>query len=786
MKYRYTLHIGDQSREVTPTNLNGAVLNYTPGNDNRFAYYPRFRKKIVLRDEDFKFVYAFEQSTSRCNFIEMDIEQQCNNVWIPYQVARISLNEAEFDPDRCEVMLELKIKSQYDCYDDNKKIEVNLFEKISTLRTAKFVAGTVEFVNYTSLTGRDFFKAGQFPEASPETKGWTLYYYRKNGANYEYGYAREKRTVNCSESYSADWIVLTDNCPTNKVLVRPVLIVNKEYLGFDTVTRPPRDLSTTDDFPGTLFNGKILGQDVPQIDNGFLLSDVLGWFSNEYCLKPIKSEFFQINPDSPFLTTYPTFPNKTSHNLLFQKSDVKRPDDFNNATKASTTWERFINALCRTYNLRYEITESHFRIEHVSWFSRVIGLDTTIDRYKSFFQSAKYSYLNEEMPEQEVISMMEQGLGDFKGLPITYGGACFTKGKTNSISTEIFTTDVQYVLDNGVRDENGDDSGKVDDAGFVPMACELIGSDYYVLREAPVLDTKIRVNNPLAWAQLHRDYWKWERPQKNGFLNGVLTSFNSSLPTKKGEKITIPFCCDESLKLTDFVKTKIGDAIIGEANFNLYANTLEILPLYRSDAEVFICQPPVSFVFDHREDAVFFFNTVFADAGSYNVEVQWSKDGGVWTTLGTFTETNGTHSYDLGTVTAGTYSFRKRVICAFEQSEYSPSTSATVPPTTCDGTPPPFTLHQYNSSTGRFTFQTPFFVPANGIEIEVNRPDGVTYVNTPFNISSGGGMLFVIVSKDKIPFTPAPNSGLYRFRFRWVCAPGVVGEWSSPYLDVTI
>ena len=786
IKYKYIVRIGSQSREVTPTNLKGATLQYDAAEDNRFSYYPRFRKKIVLMGNDFQFIYEFEKSSLRCQYAEIDILRECGGLWAPYQTARVSMSDAEFDPDRCEVQLELKIKSNYDCYDDIKKIEVNLFEGIATRQTVKFIKGTIETVTYTRSTYRDFYSVSEFPEPDPKLKGWKLYYYRRALSGlWEYGYAREKYIASCSETFTSGWIVLIDNCPTNKTLVRNAIVVAKKDLGDDQAITPPAE-PNSEDYPYRLFNGKVLGQGIANIDNGLLLADVLSYFSTTYCSKPVKSDFFQINPDAAFATTYPMLPDKSKHNILFQKSDIKRPDDFDNATIANIEWEKLILALCNTYNLKFVITDTHFQIEHVSYFNRVVGLDTTLSRYKSFSQSSRYTYSSEEMPQEELFKMMEAANTDFIGKPIFYVGACTAKGKKKNISTEIFTTDMQHVMDNGVRDEDNKDSGKVSDEGFVLVACEKVGSNYYVLREAPILDTKIKLNNSLSWAHLHRDYWKWGRPQKNGYMNGQLTSFNTTIPIKKGQKIIVPFCCDESLKLTDFVKTKLGNAIIGDATYNLYAGTLEISPIYSTDTEVFICHAPLSFTFDHREDALFYFNTVYPTSGSYTIEVQWSKDGGEWTTIGPLTESNGLSSVNLGEVTPGTYVFRKRIVCGFEQSDWTSEQSVVLQPTVCPGVPQNVQFLSYDATYKMFNFRMPLSEMGNGaIVVEVTQPSGASFTLKDKDVGySPTGYYILAYPGSKPPFA-AGGPGQYKFRFRWECLTNVFGAWSD-YLIVNI
>lgn len=786
--YRYILYVGDASKVIEPTDVNGLALQYEADTDNRFSYKQKISKGIVLVGADFKFLYQHEISNRRCQWLELEIQRQCSGVYGTYQRCRIALSACKFDLDRCTATIELQAKTAYDCYEDNKKTEVNLFEKITTLHKAYILVGELEFIEYSGAVGRDFYRPGAFPEPSPAEKGWTLYEYTRDGPIYTYKYAREKATVDCSEDIdTSGWYILADTCSGGigtKTLARPAMLFGKEMKGFDTVTRPPRDLTTADDFPGTLFVSKIMGHEHEYIDNGFVLADVVGWFAQQYCTKPVKSNILGISPDGPFEDIYPDFPLKTLNALLFQKSDVKRPDDYSNATKALVTWEKLINALCKTFNLKYIINEEYFVLEHVSYFGRKIGLDTTATKYRDVFQSRRYEYLQDKLPQFEHFEMMEAGYPDFVGKPIEYKGACATGGEKTTYPTEIFTTDVQWCLDNGVRDESGRDSGKVRDEGFVLMACDFVAGEYVMKREPPILDSRQRANNSFSWAHLQRDYWKWDRPQKNGYMNNELTLFKSTMPIKKGEVIRIPFGCGETIKLTDLVGTFLGPAIIGSATYNMHTCILEIEPLYTADTAVFICHGPATFTFNRRDGNVFYFDTTFFEAGSYTTEVQWKGAGGEWNTVAAVVETGGETSVTIPGASGGTYYFRKRTVCGEERSEWTDEVEVITPPTVCEGVPA-VAYVSYDTGLKTFKFRLPAAGSENPVNVEILRPDGII-----INVDQGFGYLaepweYFSVSAVKIPFAPPPAHGAYKFRFRWKCSETLFGEYSAQ-LTVTI
>jgi len=105
---------------------------------------------------------------------------------------------------------------------------------------------------------------------------------------------------------------------------------------------------------------------VVNIPNGVRLDDILSTFTP--CSLSIVSDFFGINPDStaPTNTPYTEAGDNLQDLLFFQKSDVKRPTASNIATSGKTSFKKIMAVLDTMFNVKYRISGSELRIEHVS------------------------------------------------------------------------------------------------------------------------------------------------------------------------------------------------------------------------------------------------------------------------------------------------------------------------------------------------------------------------------------------------------------------------------------
>lgn len=593
-RFRYVVTNRLGVLQVQPLGESNFIIDWTREAGGKLDYKNELPSKIVFTGAAYQNLLKLERSVYRCDFVTITVERKCGGTWVPWFSGRMSNNDGTWDLDRCQVEIKLDDIKPEQCYEENKGTEVNLLENIYVRRTVMLNPTnlTIEKVTYgTSGSGSDtdpvcannsVWSGG----GDPGSQGWVVYnqHFIKSydgGGSYSCststGWAREVMTVACgSGSPGTDWILIEDTCPGgSQKYARPAKLYNCVF------TSP----SYGSGYEETDWTCQIIGDSTTNvgIDNGLSLTDITNLFVGNFCPGiTFVSNFFQINPDIVSDINYVTGQrSKTRFITVYQKSDVKRPTVTGNATKALMNWEKLFDALINMFNLRWRIVGNVLRMEHVSYFSKTAGFDLTQPRWAPYMVGKrKYTYQNEDIPAREEFKFMEAGYGDFQGAPITYSGGCVSQGSRDAIKTysiDKVTTDVELCLGNPQPD-----SKVVSDDGFVFVAADFDGSQYFIISEPPILGGA-SLNNTLSWALLHRDYHKWDRPLSTGNMNYQNVTFFSTKPTKKGEKITIPLCCGDVFNADDLITTALGQGTVDKATFNFRDETLELDLLYAAD-----------------------------------------------------------------------------------------------------------------------------------------------------------------------------------------------------------
>jgi Bacterial Ig domain len=599
--YRYIVTSRLAIQEAVPLLESTFTVEWDRESTGQMDYKNTMPNKIVFVKEVFQTLLNLEKSIYRCDYVSILVQRFCaeGGDWQDFFTGRMSFNDGIWDLDRCELEIKLDDIKTGAGLDDNKSVDVNLLSNINFRRTVFLnpIDITVEKVTYSDSGGYlsepcqngVVWGGGGVPAA----QGWAVYSYELtvnkdpsgnptlNICNSTTHWAREVKTVVCgSPAPGPEWILVEDTCPGGgQKYARLPRLYGCKYVYGDI-----SGLSQT-----TTYTCNIVGDADARIsiDNGMALEDVVTLFLEMF--QPdltFVSNFFQINPDVPSTTNYVTGqPSKTRHITIFQKSDVKRPDVSGNATKAVLSFEHFFTALIEMFNLRWRIVGNTLRMEHVSYFTKNYGMDLTLPRWAPWMVGKnKYSYNTAVIPIREEFKFMEASGEDFVGYPIIYSGGCVSATSRDNVIQHLpgdVTTDIEFVLSHPESD-----SEVVSDNGFVFMACDFDGTNFFVISEAPYFGGST-LNNSLAWAQLQRDYYKWDRPLSNGVMNQVPTAFYSVQPTKKGEQFTIPLCCSDTFNPDDKIKTVLGDGVVDKAVYNFKSQTLTLDLLYPSDKNLF-------------------------------------------------------------------------------------------------------------------------------------------------------------------------------------------------------
>jgi hypothetical protein len=600
--YRYT--ISDQLGDYTayPLGELDFTINWERETDDGKRDYKRtFDGTITFTGDSFVRLSKFEKSIYRCVFQSILIQRRCvdsnfKESWVDFFSARISLNTGDWDYDRCQVSLKFEEDTTGQCLDDNKSEEINLFSYIdqASRKTVCLQDSTVtiEKVSYDTTVSSGTNTSPYWGGSGTAEAGQWVYYYNSVTQDTLTLYdkttkwARQVMVVACTDMPpGGDWVLVEDTCSTGG---------SKKYA--KGITKTNCTYTTTGNY---LYQCDILedgSTNTVSYDNGLPFDRVMSAFLSAFCSAEgltLKSDFFQWNPDITTTVNYVTLSaSKVLHLILFQKSDIKKGDADSNATVANWTFEKATKAIKYIFNVDWRITGGYLRLEHVDWWSRAEGKDVTGDEYKKYTDGKnKYNYETQEIPRQEVWSFMESSNGsDFAGLPIVYTDCTTSKSEIKTYAIEDITTDISLIVKN-----SSNNSDVVSNDGFCLVACTYDSGTgrYSVITEDGILESA-SYNNSLAISQLLRDYHKYERPVPSGKMNGVQTTFFSTLPTKKGVDISIPFCCGDTFNPDDYITTPMGKGIVSKASFSFKTGLITYTLLYQANDNLIPNTSPVA------------------------------------------------------------------------------------------------------------------------------------------------------------------------------------------------
>ncbi|MBA2648064.1 MAG: hypothetical protein H0U75_00435 [Legionella sp.] len=85
---------------------------------------------------DYNFFFAFENNPSaRCTEFTITIKALCDGLWVNEYVGEFTLNDGDWDLDKCVVSLKVETKDIYSCINKNKKLEINILDIPNVITT---------------------------------------------------------------------------------------------------------------------------------------------------------------------------------------------------------------------------------------------------------------------------------------------------------------------------------------------------------------------------------------------------------------------------------------------------------------------------------------------------------------------------------------------------------------------------------------------------------------------------------------------------------------------------
>jgi len=293
----------------------------------------------------------------------------------------------------------------------------------------------------------------------------------------------------------------------------------------------------------------------------------------ENCGFEFKSIFFEngINP-----ITGET--NKLNNLIVFQKSDIKRPNASNDARILDISFGEFMDEFSILFNGGYFIDDDNYlRWEHIHFFENGGGYGVVNDSdtdltesgsYAKFIKSkSKYSYDKFDLPEKERWEILDGELEDFKPNEITYDFGCVDKGNILERNTAQLATDIFTIYFK---------SEYVSDQGMVLLQCN---SDNELENEIGVLSNDLIANGHLSIANLLNNYWKYNRPFNTGTMNKILTTFESTKKIKKQTTLSYQLCSND-FDPDKLKTTELGDGEVQDAEQALNTGVVDVNLMY--------------------------------------------------------------------------------------------------------------------------------------------------------------------------------------------------------------
>lgn len=595
IKYRFFVTTQAGQVEMFPQNIQNLNITWTKDANSAF-FRKQLTGKIKFVADDFNYLFAQEHSIYRCTAMPIEIEKNCDG-YADFFIGRMLCDDGTWDLDHCEVEIQANPADVYQCYDDNKDITSNLFDISAHDEHVNTVKGTIETVVYTddAYPPTDWKGSGD-----PVTQGWTIL--SKTATQTP---SAMPPTINQTVTWIRETIVSV------VVLGSPWILQSTDttdpLITRYTYARPPAlfdKISSTTQDSETEYTSSYAYKYGAQFQNGMKLYDAMNALLQAMCPGlTLKSDFFQWNPDNVSAVNYETGEDSKVLNLiLFQKSDVKRPpstSDIANgfaaddaATDATTDFDDRLSDLCNTFQLQWWIDDdNNFRIEHPSWFNKVLGLDLTDptrEDQKFRVGLTAYSYNTDGLPRKQIFTWMDTSTfgNDFAGNDIVYQSTCsgISDQNNKNINVQNTTTDVELCLDNPDADSD------VSDDGFVLMACDV---DNFLLYQTPILGGNM-LNNTLSWAALQFDYWRYNNYFEQFILNNNLETTQKLIYNKKQSNVIAVICCGEDFDADKQVKTKLGSGEMSSAVLNLFTDQLTLEIMFDQNADLTSNAPPVA------------------------------------------------------------------------------------------------------------------------------------------------------------------------------------------------
>ncbi len=334
-------------------------------------------------------------------------------------------------------------------------------------------------------------------------------------------------------------------------------------------------------------------------------------------------------------------PNPLNHlvinhksNIIAETDDGSHPGTYTAAKIGNISLNELLNILKEIYDIRWDISGTTLRVEHVSFYEESLGdLDLTAEKnnfsHKEYsWHTNKYDYV--ELPDREEFIYGEKGTTYFQDYfydSSMDGDDVFIpeEKKITTHTPKNCTCDIK-----GIHDK----SSAFSTDGWVIMQIYDSGGTWYVHNSNTYLD----------WDSLTSLYWKHQRPFKYA-IYGEINQKSSlwdirTMETKQKSKIQsnlIMDGCDtvwgDTFDPVELVKTEIGNGKIRNMSYNLSSGKLQLSLLQDTEDNKI---PPMPFYLEDEMITLMSYMVVTPDWEHklyMNTLIKKLKDDGVWDKL---------------------------------------------------------------------------------------------------------------------------------------------------------
>ena len=514
-----------ETRRVLTPVANDVELQDKPERDAPLVYRRTLSSTLTLVGEDFKYLRSVEGAEG-CASLQLTLRRGDYVL-----TGTVQTDELTFEDSRCAVELNFTERKGYDCLLEQQDETVNVLQRADIAKqVVGLTAGSLETVatpeqaeKYIEAGANDiFFNDESTPPAGP---GWRVVQVRAifvgegppqrpaDGTDpYDVTVTYGRLRIESPEPPGGDWVEIARG-----VYVAP------PYLGAPTLTGDG----------GVLTVNYLTVEAGAEIDNCLLFNEVIDYFVAECGITGgWRSNFLgknaAITPDPEVYDpeVYGYAYRHMHHLMVAQKSDVKRADDFQNATRAEISWKEVLELLL-FLNLRYTYEEDTgtLIIEHRSHFRRRqegLSVDLTAEPYASYLAGLEARKgKGEELTDRLTFTWMDKTERIFDGMDLRYD--CVSAGEEpGKVTASRFTSNITAMLG---------DNPSIDDEGFALMAPVRINGSYFLMGTANALEPSTSpLNGALAIPNIQDALWRHEASATTGKMNDRPVTFATVLP----------------------------------------------------------------------------------------------------------------------------------------------------------------------------------------------------------------------------------------------------------------